>query len=88
MEMYLKVNGKMIRQMVMEFIIMQMDRFMKDIGKMIFKKDMVQKNGQMVLDMKVTINKDKNMAMALIFGMMVQYMKEVGQKIKFMEMYF
>lgn len=44
-EMFLKVNGLMIKQMVLEFIYILMVQNMKVIGKMIYKMEKVLKFG-------------------------------------------
>lgn len=48
----MKVNGVMIKHMVMAFIFMLMELNMKVIGKMICKMVMVLKYGLMVVVMK------------------------------------
>ena len=52
----------MIKQMVMEYIYMQMEQNMKVNGKMIYSVDMVLKHGVMDQDMKDTIRVAKRMA--------------------------
>jgi hypothetical protein len=40
MEIYMKVNGMIIKRMVMEYIYIKMGQNMKDSGKMTYKMDM------------------------------------------------
>jgi len=44
MEIFLKENGLMIKQMVMEFTTIQMEILIKDIGKMINSMDLELKH--------------------------------------------
>lgn len=48
----MKVNGKMINQMVMVFIIIQMERDMKVSGKMINNTVMELRHGLILLGMR------------------------------------
>jgi hypothetical protein len=52
MEIYMMVNGEMIKLMDLEDIIIVMVQHMKENGKMINKKVLVKKLGQMVLNIK------------------------------------
>ena len=52
MEMHMKANGKMIKQMEMVSIFTKKVHFMKENGKMIFNKDKEGKNGLMALNLK------------------------------------
>ena len=45
MVMYIKANGKMIKQMAMEFILIVTGLNIKDIGKMIYNAVMVNNHG-------------------------------------------
>lgn len=58
---------------------------MKDNGKMIYKMEMELKLGQMDLNMKVVIKKEKNMDLVNIFGMMDLHMKVIGWITRFVE---
>lgn len=82
MEIFSKENGLMIKLMVMEYISMQMEPVMKDIGRMIYRMDMVLNHGQIVQNMKVIIKKDKSMAKEHMYGVMVQHMRAIGRTIK------
>lgn len=81
MAIFLKVNGKMIRQMVMEFIDIVMELFMKGVGSRIFKMGTVQKLGQIIPPLSVCIKKEKNMVKADINGQTVVIMMVIGQII-------
>ena len=59
MEMSMKVNGLMIRQRAKVLTVMQMEPFMKVLGKMINSMDRVLSHGQMVHDMRDNILKGK-----------------------------
>lgn len=56
--MFMKVNGLKIRQMDMVFTHILMEADMKDNGFKISNMDMESNNGQMVLNMKVSMNKE------------------------------
>ena len=73
-EIFMKVNGKMIKLMVKEFIDKQMEQVMTVIEIMIFKMDMVKKHEQMEVSMKDTIEVGKNMDMDAIIEKMAQDM--------------
>ena len=73
-EIFMKVNGKMIKLMVKEFIDKQMEKVMTVIEIMIFKMDMVKKHEQMEVSMKDTIEVGKNMDMDAIIEKMAQDM--------------
>jgi len=51
MEMYFKDNGRAIKQMATEFICMQMDRNIREIGKRIFSMGMALRLGTMEVAM-------------------------------------
>ena len=61
MEIFMKDNGKMIKLMEKEFILMLMEQCMKENGKMINSMDLEQKTGLIMLIMKEHIVKAKNM---------------------------
>ncbi len=61
---------------------------MKGNGRMISKMDMGLKFGQMGLNMKVTIIKEKKMVKALIHGLINLSIRDNGQIIKYMGMVF
>lgn len=58
---------------------------MKDLGRMIYRMEMVWRLGQMVQNMKVVIRREKNTGMGNIFGMMNHPMREIGLTTKFVE---
>ena len=58
---------------------------MKDNGKMIYKMEMELKLGQMDLNMKVVIKKEKNMDLVDTLGMMDHLMKATGLITKSVE---
>ena len=78
MEIFMKENGKTIRQMVMEFTHIAMVRNTKVIGEKIFKTAMERKFGLMEVNTKDCIKMEKNMVMEDMCGQMGALMKEVG----------
>lgn len=80
------VIGKKIKQMVLEFINMQMEHSMKVIGKKTFNMVKERNNGPTKTDMKVIILKAKNKEKENIFGVMAVAMMENGLIIKSMVM--
>ena len=63
-----------------------MERFMKENGWMINNMGLGLKLGQMELNLKVIIRKEKNMEKANFYGLTVLNMKVISLKIIFMEM--
>lgn len=55
----MKEIGKMIKLMVMEFIIILMVLIMKGNGRMIFRMGMESKHGRIIPDMKDITKKEK-----------------------------
>jgi hypothetical protein len=86
MEIFLMVNGRMIKQMVLELIIMRTAVNMKGIGLMIYKMARVKKLGKINQLMKATIRKVKNMDKEGICGAMVVFIMETGLIIKFKDL--
>lgn len=82
MEIFMKVNGKMIRQMDLEFITIKMVQSMKAIGKMIYNMEKEGKVGQREVCMKDNIMKVKRMGLVNMFGLIAQAMKGAGYKIQ------
>lgn len=79
MEMYTKENGKMIRPMVLEYIIMrQQEPNMKVFGKMTCSMVQVYKRMQMETVIKECLKKEKGMDKANIFSLMERYMMGNG----------
>jgi len=74
MEMYMKVNGRMIKPMVEGSILTQMDPGTRESGVKINRMDMVLKDGLMVLVMKGNMSKGKNMVKGNSFGQMVVHL--------------
>ncbi len=70
MEIAIKENGKKIKQMAMEFIIMEMELNMKELGMMTNKMEKGLKFGQMALNIKVSLVKDLNVVMENLLGLM------------------
>ena len=60
MVIYMKVNGKMIKQMVMVNIYKKMELYLKEIGKMINKMVKELKFGDLKPNLKVILLKEKN----------------------------
>ena len=58
---------------------------MKDNGRTIYKMELEWRHGQMALNMKVVIKKEKNMDLVNMFGMMDHHMKVIGLIIKYVE---
>lgn len=67
--------------MVMVFISTLMEVFIRDIGKMINKKDLDLKVGLINQVMKGNIIKERNMVRVNINGKMEVIMKVIGQRI-------
>ena len=82
MVMYLMVNGKMIKQMDLEFMCIKMDLDMKDIGEMIFNMVWVMRYGVMDQSMLECIKMVKRVEMVGINGLMDLIMKVNGLIIK------
>jgi len=85
MEIYLKEPGLMIKLMVMVVIFTQMVLNMKANGKMIYKRAMVLRIGQMDRDMKDIISVVKNMVTEHINGVMVRNLLVIGMTTKYLE---
>ncbi len=82
MEIFLRENGSLIRQMATVCICMQTVQGTRDIGKMICKMDMELKVGQMDQDTRVTTRKDRSMVKEHMHGTMVQLMRVNGSITK------
>lgn len=78
MEMSIKANGRMTKQMDMEFTRIAMGRGMRDTGRMIPKTVMALKLGQTVANTKDSIKMAKNMGMANTNGQMAALTKAAG----------
>jgi hypothetical protein len=78
--------GQMIRHMELESTFMLKEQLIKEDGTKISKKDKVEKNGQTVLSMKVSISEEKNTEMEYLSGLMEQNIMENGVIIKCMDM--
>ena len=77
MEMYMKVNGKMIKLRDKAFILTEMERSMRVCGKVINSTDSAKKYGQTVLNIKEITFKGKNTELANSGGQMGLYTKEI-----------
>jgi hypothetical protein len=80
-EMFMRVNGRMIRPMVMEYIQELMDQLILVTGLRISSMDMVFRSGRITLPMKENIFKGLNMELANLYGLMEQSMKAILKKI-------
>ena len=78
MKMYLKDNGKMIRQTVMVFITIKVEPNIKAIGKMICNMEKEQKLGLIIQNLQVIMLNAKNMDKVLIIIMMALNTQEAG----------
>ena len=76
MEMYMKVNGSMIRLMAKANTCILMGQLMKVIGAKTNNMDMVWRNGLMVLNMKETMRWARRRALATSNGQMAQTILE------------
>jgi hypothetical protein len=70
MPTFTRANGKTTKLTEMEFILMLMELNIWDNGKMINKKDMVQKFGQMEQNTKEITSKEKNKVKDNFIGQM------------------
>ena len=68
MVIFMMANGRMIKHMALENILIQMVQNMKAFGLMINNMVKEKKNGLMVLNMKVTINLAKKMVLVNFYG--------------------
>ena len=80
-EMFMRVNGRMIRPMVMEYIQELMDQLILVIGMRINSMDSVYRSGTITLLMRESIFKDISMEQANLFGLMEPFMKVISRKI-------
>ena len=85
-EIFLKENGRMIKQMDMVFIFIKMVLNMKENGRMIYSMEKERKYGQIIQCMKDFIMKVRNMAKAYISGKMDLVTTESGTKIELKDM--
>ena len=86
LEIYMKVNGKMIKQMAMEFTyIIKAQQNMKDSGLMIFNREKDYKYMQMEISIKVNFLKVEDMERVNIPSQMVEYTMDNGIKAKWKE---
>jgi hypothetical protein len=74
--------------MVLEFIIIKMELYMKGFGRMINKMEVVLKNGQIKASIKVIIEMDLRREMEHLNGKMVVCIKENSRTIILMDMEF
>jgi len=74
--MFMRVNGKMIKQMAEVFILMQMEQSTMESGKMINNMALVKKVGQTELFMKGSTLKVKRMEKESLYLQMEVSMKE------------
>lgn len=76
----------MIKQMEMEFMFMQMEQNIKELGKMINSMATEQKFGLMEQSMKASMKMDINKAKGFLYGLINLGMKVNLKIIKWMEM--
>ena len=67
--MFMKETGRMIRLLDMEFIHIQMEQCIKEIGLEISKRDMELRLGLMERTMKEIINKDRKKVLIFILNL-------------------
>ena len=82
---FMKVNGKMINQMDLENIAIQMELYMKETGRMTNRTEEVYKYGPMAKDMKVFFKWDSNLEKVSSSLMTVPIMRVTFRTTKFME---
>lgn len=80
MEIYLKVNGWMIRPTDTVYTFIKMEPDMRASGRMIFSTVLEKKFGQIIVNTKDIIQKVKNTEKGFIFGRMDQCTMETGTK--------
>jgi hypothetical protein len=81
MVIFLKVNGKMIKPMVSEFISIVMERFIKATGSKTFRTVKVRRLGLIIRVLLGCISKELNKARGNTNGQMVAIMMESGKTI-------
>ena len=79
--MFMKASGSTTRLLVMEFISIPVVVNMKEIGKMIFSMDSVEKFGKTVLFIRVNTFKVKSRDLGLTSGQMAHNILDNGSKI-------
>ena len=84
MEINTKENGYKTKQMVKEYILMQLVLGIKVAGQMIYNMDMAMKHGKMEQLMQVNIKQDKNTEKENLYLQMVLYMKVFLKIMKLM----
>jgi len=77
----IRVNGRMIKPMVMECICIRMEPSMKECGRMIYRMEKGLRYGKMVVIILGYIRKERNMDMETIIGVMVVFIKGSGTRI-------
>lgn len=78
MEIFLKENGLMIKQMASEFILIQMVQVTQDFGKMTYRMEKEKNIGLMEVNTLEIIRWEKNMVRVNIGGLMEVLMMEHG----------
>jgi hypothetical protein len=84
MEICIKEIGLIIKQMDLECTSITMVLCIRGIGLTIFKTERGLNFGQMVVNMKDSINKGRSMGRAFIYGLIKVITKVIGIKIKSM----
>ena len=82
---FMKVNGKMINQMDLESIAIQMELYMKETGRMTNRTEEAYKYGPMAKDMKVFFKWDSNLEKVSSSLMTVLIMRVTFRTTKFTE---
>ena len=80
-ETYMRANGSITRQMDMELITIKKVLAIRDNGKMTFNQVKVLKCGLTGANISECTKMEINKAKVNIFGMMDQYMMEIGTKM-------
>lgn len=84
MEMCMKGNGKMIKHRARAYILMVMGLSTRACGKVINSMGLAKKYGQMVLNIKEIMYKEKNTELVNSNGLMDRFIKEIFSTIIFM----
>ena len=81
-EMYIKEAFLMIYLKVKESLLGVVGLLLKVNGIRDFNKERDQKNGLMILNMKVILKEEKNMVKENIYGLMEHNIMEIGNMVK------
>jgi hypothetical protein len=81
MAISMRENGLMIKHKVMGYILIIMERFIKEIGFKICKMDLVKNLFRMVQSILVSIKMEEDMEMGNFLGQMTVHMRDKFSKI-------